>query len=91
MTSFIEKRVDIFNVYTINLITLSKPSTQILTRANSNIVKLYFMQVFSMKVFTSYRYIKRMVSFKPSPEWDVTATTAIHIKRTRNKNMSVYD
>jgi hypothetical protein len=44
-----------------------------------------------MKVFTSYRYIKRMVSFKPSPEWDVTATTAIHIKRTRNKNMSVYD
>ena len=89
MTSFIEKRVDIFNVYTINLITLSKPSTQILTTAISNIVKWYFMQVFSMKVFTSYRYIKRMVSFKPSP--DVTATTAIHIKRTRNKNMSVYD
>jgi hypothetical protein len=26
-----------------------------------------------------------MVSYKPSPEWDVTATTAIHIKRTRNK------
>ena len=39
--SFIEQQVDIFNVYTINLITLSKPCTQILTRAISNIVKLY--------------------------------------------------
>ena len=37
---FIDKRVDIFIVYTIHLITLSKTSTQILTNATSNIVGL---------------------------------------------------
>ena len=37
---FIEKRVDIFNVFAINLITLSKRSTQILTKATSDIAKL---------------------------------------------------
>jgi hypothetical protein len=50
---FIEKHVDILNVYTINVITLSKPCTQILTRAISNIVKLYAWQVLSIKVMTS--------------------------------------
>jgi hypothetical protein len=30
-----------------------------------------------------------MSSFKPSPEWDVLTTTAMHIKLTRNKNISV--
>ena len=35
---FMEKMVDIFNVHAINLITLSKPSTQILTRASKIIL-----------------------------------------------------
>jgi hypothetical protein len=37
---FIDKMVDIFNVHAINLITLSKPSTQILTRATNKIMLL---------------------------------------------------
>jgi hypothetical protein len=88
---FIEKRVDMFNVYAINVIALSKPRTQILTRAISNIVKLYVWQLFSIKVITGYSCWKRLVSFKPSPEWDVVTTTAMHIKITRIKNISVYD
>ena len=88
---FIEKRVDIFNVYAINLIALSKQSTQILTRAISNIVKLYVWQLFSIKVITGYSCWKRLDSFKPSPEWDVLTTTTMHIKITRIKNISVYD
>jgi hypothetical protein len=36
----LEKRVNICNVYPINLIALSKTSTQILTKATSNIVGL---------------------------------------------------
>ena len=80
-----------FNGYTKYLITLSKPSTQILTRAINNIGKLYVRQVFSIKVITGYRCCKRLVSVKPSPEWDVMTTTTIHIKITRNKNISVYD
>ena len=86
---FRENRVDIFNVCAINLITLSKPSTQILTKAISNIVKLYIRQVFAIKVVTSYRCCERLVSFKPSPEWDVITATAMHIKLSRNKKKSV--
>jgi len=88
---FREKRVDIVHPCAINLITLSKRSTQILTKAISNIVKLYVRQVFSIKVITSYRCCERMISFQPSPERDVITTTAMHIKLTRNKNISVYD
>ena len=88
---FIEKQVDILNVYTINVITLSKPCTQILTRAISNIVKLYACQVLSTKVITNNGCWIFMDFFKPSPEWDNVTTTAMHIKMTRNKNMSVYD
>ena len=87
----IEKRVDIVHACVINLITLSKPSTQILTKAISNIVKLYVMQVFSINVIASNICIERMISFKPSPEWQVVTTTAMHIKLTINKNISVYD
>jgi hypothetical protein len=87
---FIEKRVDIFHACVINLITLSKPSTQILTKAISNIVKLYVMQVFSIKVIASYRCCERMISFKPSPEWEIITTTAMHIKLTRNKNICLW-
>ena len=89
--SFIEQRVDIFNVYTINVITLSKPCAQILTRAISNIVKFYAWQVFSIKVITSNMCWILLGFFKPSPEWDNVTTTAMHIKLTRNTNMSVYD
>jgi len=32
-----------------------------------------------------------MISLKPSPEWDVFTTTTMHMKLTRNKNISVYD
>jgi hypothetical protein len=35
-----DKMIDIFNVHAINLITLSKPSTQILTRATNKIILL---------------------------------------------------
>jgi len=35
---FMDKMVDIFNVHAIDLITLSKPSTQILTRATTKII-----------------------------------------------------
>ena len=70
------------------MITLSKPCTQILTRAINNIVKLYAWQVFSIKVFTSYRCWIFLGFSKPSPEWDVFTTTAIHIKITRNNKMN---
>jgi hypothetical protein len=65
-------------------------TTIILTKAISNIVQLYITQVFSIKVTTSYRYCKRMVSFNPSPEWDIMTTTAMHIKLSRNKTKSLY-
>jgi hypothetical protein len=88
---FIEKRVDIFHACAINLTTLSKRSTQILTKAIRKIVKLNAKQVFYIKVIASYICCERMISSKPSPEWDVLTTTAMHIKLTRNTNISVYD
>ena len=80
-----------FHACAINLIALSKPSTQILTKAISSIVKLNVRQVISIKVITSYICCKRLVFFKISPEWDVITATAMHIKLTRNKQISVYD
>jgi hypothetical protein len=88
---FHRKQVYTFNVFALHLITLSKPSTQILTKAISSIGRFEVIQVFSIIVITRYRQWKLLVSFKPSPQWDATTTTAIHVKLTRNKNISVYD
>jgi hypothetical protein len=52
---FHRKQVYTFNVFAIHLITLSKPSTQILTKAISSIVRLQVIQVFSIIVITRYR------------------------------------
>ena len=52
---FHRKQVYTFNVFAIHLITLSKPSTHILTKAISSSVRLQVIQVFTIIVITSYR------------------------------------
>ena len=88
---FHRKQIYTINVFAIHVITLSKPSTQILTKAISSMGRFQIIQVFSIIVIASYRQWKLLVSYKPSPGWEATTTTAIHVKLTRNKNISVYD
>jgi hypothetical protein len=58
----------------------------------SNIVQLYITQVFSTKVTTSYRYCKRMVSFNPSPEWDImTTSVALVLSNLINSSLQYKD
>jgi hypothetical protein len=59
---------------------LNLKNAQILIKAIGKIIWLWVGQFFTIIVITSYWCWKRLVSFQPSPEWDVITITAMHIK-----------